>query len=170
MKKQFKTLEKSVQFLISKNIKNLKHKKSNFFEHLIGTYNLLLFWNQDFNLCVAGLFHNIYGNKYYDPKLNIKRKEMQKLIGIKAEELVWNFVNAERNKIVELKNKELLILSLANDLEQNYNLNIKTKKILTYNIEIKNIVKSNIIKNNFKNLEEIYNSIDNIFKIAEKTK
>ena len=170
MKKQFETLEKSIQFLISKNTKNLKHKKSNFFEHLIGTYNLLIFWNQNFDLCLAGLFHNIYGNKYYDPKLNMKRSEIKKLIGNKAEKIVWDFVNVERNKIVELKNKELLILSLANDLEQNYNLNIKTKKILTYNIEIKNIVKSNIIKNNFKNLEEIYNSIDNIFKIAEKTK
>ena len=62
------------------------------------------------------------------------------------------------------------MLSLANELEQNYNLDIKTKKILTYNIEIKNIVKNNIIKNNFTNLEEIYNSIDDIFKIAEKTK
>ena len=100
----------------------------------------------------------------------MKRSEIKKLIGNKAEKIVWDFVNVERNKIVELKNKELLILSLANDLEQNYNLNIKTKKILTYNIEIKNIIKSNIIKNNFKNLEEIYNSIDNIFKIAEKTK
>jgi hypothetical protein len=169
MKKQFKTLEKSVQFLISKNTKNLKHKKSNFFEHLIGTYNLLLFWNQNFNLCMAGLFHNIYGNKYYDPKLNIKRNEIKKLIGIEAEKIVWNFVNVERNKIVELKNKELLILSLANDLEQNYNLNIKTKKILSCNNQIKNMI-NNILKNNFKNLEEIYNSIDNIFKIAEKTK
>ena len=170
MKKQFKILEKSIQFLLSKNTKNLKHKKSNFFEHLIGTYNLLLFWNQDFNLCVAGLFHNIYGNKYYDPKLNIKRKEIQKLIGVEAEEIVWNFVNVERNKIVELKNKKLLVLSLANSLEQDYNLNLKTEKILTYSVQIKNIVKNNIIKNNFKNLEEIYNSIDDIFKIAEKTK
>ena len=102
MKIQFNILKKSVQFLVSKNTKNLEHKKSSFFEHLVGTYNLLLFWNQNFNLCMAGLFHNIYGNQYYDPKLNIKREEIQKLIGIKAEEIVWNFVNAKRNKIVEL--------------------------------------------------------------------
>jgi len=169
MKKQFKTLEKSIQFLISKNTKNLKHKKSSFFEHLIGTYNLLLFWNQNFNLCLAGLFHNIYGNKYYDPKLNVKREEIQKLIGIEAEKLVWNFVNIERNKIVELKNKELLVLSLANDLEQNYNLNLKTKKMLSLNIEIKNII-NNIIKNNFKDLEIIHKNIENIFDLINGIK
>jgi len=62
-----------------------------------------------------------------------------------------------------------LLLSLANDLEQNYNLNLKTKKMLSLNVKIKNII-NNIMKNNFEDLEIIHKNIENIFNLINGIK
>jgi hypothetical protein len=107
-----------VDFLYNKNCHNIKHSNSNFFNHLIGTFNILKKWKQSEDLCIAGMFHSIYGNKYFNPNLNVTREEIKNLIGEKAENLVYKFVNCERDKINESNDSELIILNLANSLEQ----------------------------------------------------
>ena len=87
--------QKYVDFLYNKNCHNIKHSHSNFLNHLIGTFNILKKWKQPEDLCVAGMFHNIYGNNYFNPNLNVSREEIRNLIGEKAESLVFRFVNCD---------------------------------------------------------------------------
>lgn len=110
--------QKYINFLFQKNCQKLKHSHSNFLNHLIGTFNILKKWKQNEDLCVAGMFHNIYGNKYFNPNLNIQRDELKNLIGEHAENLVYKYTNIDREKIIESQDSELIILNLANSLDQ----------------------------------------------------
>jgi (p)ppGpp synthase/HD superfamily hydrolase len=109
---------KCIEFLINKNCNNISHSHSNFLNHLIGTFNILKKWKQSEDLCYAGMFHNVYGNKYFNPNLNVTREEIKNLIGEKAENLVHKFVNCERENINDGDDVELILLNLANYLDQ----------------------------------------------------
>ncbi len=123
-----KKYKKCVDFLFKKNCHNMLHSNSNFLNHLIGTFNVLKKWHQSEDVCFAGLLHNVYGNKYFNPNLNVSREEIQDLIGKKAEELVFKFTNIDRNDIVKSKDKNIIVLAAANDYEQNDYLS----KVLTF--------------------------------------
>ena len=68
------------------------------FDHLLGTYNLLIQWGQPQAVCLAGLFHSIYGtNVFLRQSLQAsQRTELQAVIGMEAEALAWLFCNIER--------------------------------------------------------------------------
>ena len=75
-----KKYQELVDFLNSKNCSKIKHSHSNFLNHLIGTFNILKKWKQPEHLCIAGMFHNIYGNQYFNPNLNVTREQIKNLI------------------------------------------------------------------------------------------
>lgn len=137
--------QKYVNFLFSKNCHNIQHSKSNFFNHLIGTFNILKKWKQSEDLCVAGMFHNIYGNKYFNPNLNITREEIKNLIGDAAENLVYKYVNFDRDKINQSEDNELIILNLANSLDQ--------KKLFVIEDNLYDVDSCKNVYNYFKNCE-----------------
>lgn len=145
-----------VNFLYSKNCHNIKHSHSNFFNHSIGTFNILKKWKQSEDLCVAGMFHNIYGNKYFNPNLNVSREEITKLIGKTAENLVFKYTNYDRDKINESDDSELIILNLANSLDQ--------KKLFIIEDNLYDSVSSENISNYFKNLNWTYDGKNSTIK------
>jgi hypothetical protein len=116
--------KKCIDFLVKNNCENIPHSHSNFLNHLVGTFNILKKWKQSEDLCFAGMFHNIYGNKYFNPNLNVTRDEIKKLIGNSSENLVFKFVSSDRTKINEGEDTELIILNLANSLDQRILFNI----------------------------------------------
>ncbi len=128
MKFSKKKYKLCVEFLLNKNCKNILHSHSNFLNHLIGTFNILKKWHQSEDVCFAGMFHNIYGNKYFNANLNVSREEVQDLIGEKAEKLVFKFTNIDREDIAKSKDKDLIVLAVANDYDQNPLLS----KVLTF--------------------------------------
>jgi hypothetical protein len=136
--------KKCIDFLFENNCQNIIHSHSNFLNHLIGTFNILKKWKQSEDVCFAGMFHNIYGNKYFNPNLNVSRETIKNIIGDSAENLVYKYVNCERQKINESNENELIILNLANSLDQ--------KKLF--------IIEDNLYdKNSAKNVEEYFKSI-----------
>jgi hypothetical protein len=141
--------QKYVDFLYNKNCHNIKHSHSNFLNHLIGTFNILKKWKQPEDLCVAGMFHNIYGNNYFNPNLNVSREEIRNLIGEKAESLVFRFVNCDRDKINESNDPELIILNLANSLDQ--------KKLFIIEDNLYDLSSSKNVSSYFKNLDWTFN-------------
>lgn len=68
---------KCINYLISRKIVKL--------QHLLNVYNLLRKWNCNEDICFAGLFYNIYLDK-----IETDRNIIKKLIGDKAEELIFN--------------------------------------------------------------------------------
>jgi len=151
--------QKYINFLYNKNCHNIKHSHSNFFNHLVGTFNILKKWKQPEDLCVAGMFHNIYGNKYFNPNLNVTREEIKNLIGENVENLVYRFVNCDRNKINESNDLELIVLNLANSLDQ--------RKLFIIEDNLYDAESSKNVSIYFKNIEWAFdgrNKTDNSIK------
>jgi uncharacterized protein (TIGR02466 family) len=94
------------KFLID-NTKNIKHSNEFFINHLIGVYNILKQINQKEDVCLAGLFHSIYGTDSFKTNLSIERKQIKELIGEYSEQLVYEFCNQENKEQFYLKNADL---------------------------------------------------------------
>jgi len=147
MYKNKKIYRKSIRFLLDKQATEIKHSGRTFFDHLVGVADVLENWDCSFDTVMAGMFHNIYGNKYYDPNLNVTREEVKKLIGEKSEKLVWIFETTPREKIIDLENLDLLLIKLANDYEQSNipqtgwsNINEEVKKIKKFDLNQINVM------------------------------
>jgi len=105
---------KCINYLVSKKTNTIPHGNKNLFQHLINVYDKLRKWNCHEDICYAGLFHSIYGNNSFTFKTEADREIIKKLIGKKAELLVYLY-NQDR-----YQNKQLQIISLANELDQDF--------------------------------------------------
>ncbi|WP_157202097.1 DUF6817 domain-containing protein [Massilia sp. Root335] len=86
------------EFLYRCGTTDIRHGRRSLAEHLHGTHELLQKWGADEAVCVAGLFHSIYGtNAFRYSALQIThRKRLRALIGDRAERLVFLFHLANR--------------------------------------------------------------------------
>ena len=75
-----------------------EHINGNLIQHLQGTRDLLKSWSASEELQDAGLYHAAYGTAGYDEKLVslMQRDEISKIIGHKAEELVYEYCACDR--------------------------------------------------------------------------
>jgi hypothetical protein len=105
----------------------LPHSGATLFHHLLGTYRILKSWGCDNDLCVAGLFHSIYGTPAYHagPLSESHRGEVSNVIGARAEELVhqfsrtnWARVFAGGHDVLTTLPNSLPMLAAANIIEQ----------------------------------------------------
>ena len=78
----------------------VRHSGRDFYTHLSGTYDLLKAWGNPQSLCLAGLFHSIYGTWHFRHKaFPIERRDIIRgLIGEEAEFLAYVFCVTERPK------------------------------------------------------------------------
>jgi SM-20-related protein len=76
------------------------HSGRDFFTHLSGTHALLRAWDNPEAVCLAGLFHSIYGTAHFRHKaFSIEQRHViRALIGAEAELLAYVFCVAERPK------------------------------------------------------------------------
>jgi Domain of unknown function (DUF6817) len=107
------------------------HSGATLFNHLLGTYGILKSWGCDDDLCVAGLFHAIYGTPAYHDGLlaESRRGELIDVIGARAEEIVhefsrtnWHDVFARGHNALTTLPRSLLTLAAANIVEQRHRL------------------------------------------------
>lgn len=129
----FKTIDPKindsrVKFILDKT-EDHKHSGRTFFEHLFNTMKILeQRKNNSDDLCIAGLYHSIYGTEFYnfdDPSIN--RDKISDIIGSYAEFLVWVFCSTTDriNKFINNAGNyddnvrtDLIRLELANLIEQ----------------------------------------------------
>jgi hypothetical protein len=95
------------EYLISIGVKDTAHGNRTFYEHLCNVEDILKLCRVDKDVCLAGLYHSIYGTNYFQLKTTDNRDAIKTVIGERAEYLVWIFCNAQRpfcwfcgNKIV----------------------------------------------------------------------
>lgn len=71
-------------------------------DHLLGTYRQLEAWGNAESICMAGLFHSIYGtNAFTHQSLRqTQRTELQQAIGPEAEALAWLFCRIDRPRAI----------------------------------------------------------------------
>jgi len=84
--------DRYVAFLEEHNVE-VRHSGGTLLEHLMGTRAILEAWEQREAVCLAGLFHSVYGTESFR-KTTIPadlRPRVQALIGDEAEALAWLF-------------------------------------------------------------------------------
>jgi hypothetical protein len=111
--------------------------------HLSGTYDILMRWGCSKHVCLAGLFHSVYGTALYETRLLTlgKRAYLRAGIGSRAERLVYifgctrrprafinaigrsafrldNFVTGEEISLSDKTLSELLEIECANLIDQ----------------------------------------------------
>jgi hypothetical protein len=90
-----------VDFLKALRMGDVEHSRENLLSHLIHTYELLHRWNSSRELCIAGLFHSIYGTESFEfatvPPSD--RQKIREQIGVEAEELVYLYCSCSRSSL-----------------------------------------------------------------------
>lgn len=78
-----------------------KHGERKLFNHLVGTYDLLRSWNIKEDVCLAGLFHSIYGTEFHKQAAagSDQRETIKSAIGARAEFLAYIFCACRRFEI-----------------------------------------------------------------------
>ncbi|MFN0020659.1 MAG: DUF6817 domain-containing protein [Pirellulaceae bacterium] len=98
------TLKQLTDFLVNLGIEQVAHTQKHYLGHLLNVYKLLQSSGYEEDICLAGLFHSIYGTeKFQGFKLPLEsREELTELIGSRAERLAyWNCL-MDRGSLDEL--------------------------------------------------------------------
>ncbi|MBI4853109.1 MAG: hypothetical protein HY819_15060 [Acidobacteria bacterium] len=129
--------EKAIEFF--RNItENVAHSKSTFFSHCFNIYNMLKNKGLEENVCLAGLFHSIYGTESFKSPIGIDRQTVKSYIGAYAESLVYNFCNlrprfksivSNTNSLDFIEQYHLACIEEANLIEQAPRITISSGKI-----------------------------------------
>jgi hypothetical protein len=110
------------EFLIGLDANKTRHSGRTLFEHLKGVHDLLRDWDNDYDVCLAGLFHSIYGTKVFKHQSLHDRGALVNMIGVKAELLVHLFATGDRPLFTSVEDKamrkQLMEIEAANLLEQ----------------------------------------------------
>ena len=123
-------------FLISLDANKTRHSGRTLYDHLKGVHDLLRDWDNEQHVCLAGLFHSIYGTKTFKHQSMTDRSKLIEMIGVKAELLVHYFASLDRPFFNSLLDKgrpgkkirrDLLEIEAANILEQGGNVNTLRK-------------------------------------------
>lgn len=85
------SLQKFTAFLTGLGIEEIPHSSKTYLGHLVAVHHKLAEWDCGEDVCLAGLFHSIYGTEIFQGfKLEIGRRgELAELIGARAERLAW---------------------------------------------------------------------------------
>lgn len=129
-------------FLMSLDANKTRHSGRTLFEHLKGVHDLLRDWDNEHHVCLAGLFHSIYGTRTFKHQSLSDRGELVKMIGPRAELLVFYFSTKDRPFFNSFRDRDkslshdfgdkdirrnLIEIEAANLLEQGGNVNTLRK-------------------------------------------
>ena len=81
------------EFLKRLNAHSIPHSQISLLKHLVGTYRLLKVWGVPEYVCVAGLYHSIYGTQTFNISLikPTQRESVKTIISPQSEKLVYYF-------------------------------------------------------------------------------
>lgn len=111
------------ELLIELGADQTKHSGRTLFEHLKGVHDLLRDWNAPQHVCLAGLFHSIYGTEVFKHQSLDDRKRLQAATDKRTEALVHAFCVAKDRPLFEsiedkTTRRQLQEIEAANILEQ----------------------------------------------------
>jgi len=92
-------------YLVANGADRQPHGRRFLLDHLEGVHRILVGAKSEPDVCAAVLFHSVYGTALYKPRLvdTARRDEIQRLIGARAEEIVWAFCTLQmRAKALDL--------------------------------------------------------------------
>lgn len=135
-------IPRKIDNYLRQHTSSIKHSGRSLYDHLKGTYEILEKAEALEHVCLAGLFHSIYGTNIFHFRAVSNRNEVSKVIGVRAERLAYIFCSCNRPRelidasqgevytVVDRHNGAIIILSprdlydlltieMANLVEQN---------------------------------------------------
>ena len=113
------------EFLSSLDADQTPHSGRTLFEHLKGVHDLLRDWGNDEDVCLAGLYHSIYGTNTFKHQSLKERERLVEKIGDHAEFLVYCFSTKDRPLFESVEDPvirgQLMEIEAANLYEQGGN-------------------------------------------------
>ncbi|SRR5579871_211430 len=87
------TFEAGLELLRDLGGESVRHSRGTLIGHLVATHNLLRDWGAPESLCLAGLFHSVYGTEGFPIQIAplAARDVIRKTIGPEAEAIAWAF-------------------------------------------------------------------------------
>ncbi len=78
---------------------DFEHWNGSLINHLKGTYALLKSWGTQPALCIAGLYHAVYGTSGFDEVMvsDSHREKIKKIIGEQSENIVYTYCACDRD-------------------------------------------------------------------------
>lgn len=91
-------LSRGVEFLIQLGADRIRHTDCTLLDHLVALHRDLAAWESPEEVCMAGLFHSIYGTQnFHHASITLDRRdEVRGLIGKRAENLVYLYRALDR--------------------------------------------------------------------------
>ena len=91
-----------IRLLDSLPVQGIEHFGRPLKDHLVGTHDLLERWGCTEDVCLAGLFHSVYGTRTFRlvTMATLHRQHLRTLIGGYAESLVYIFCMSDRKKLL----------------------------------------------------------------------
>ena len=115
-------MHKHRKFLIELGCDKTPHSHRTLLEHLKGVHDLLRDWDNDEDICNAGLFHSIYGTNTFKHVSTTNRDSVRAQIGEHAERLVLYFSTGNRpffkNLDDQTMRRQLMEIEAANLIDQ----------------------------------------------------
>lgn len=128
-------LPEHIELLTRVGCDELGHSGRDLLTHLIGTYRILRQQSATEAVCLAGLFHSVYGTSFLQCTIAIDRAMVRQLIGEQAERLAWLFCVLDRPAC--WRSTELLL-----PLRTGGNVNIQADELT----ELQQIEQANLIE------------------------
>ena len=96
-------MNKALEFF-SEFSKNTLHGNDTYYDHCMGIYKILKELNCSTDVCLAGLYHSVYGTEYFDIPKKLHTEIVVDLIGEEANRLVHIFCGLKNRFDVILTN------------------------------------------------------------------
>jgi hypothetical protein len=85
-------IEPEIDYLLTHEAGLRAHSGSSLIAHLVATRDMLRSWDARRSVCLAGLFHSVYGTQSFDGFVGLaERGDVRRVIGDEAEALAYLF-------------------------------------------------------------------------------
>lgn len=110
-------------FLRTRGADQMNHTGRTLYDHLVATHDALTVRGEPDHVCLAGLFHSVYGTNAFKQVLVplSEREAVRKVIGEQAESLAFQFCTLDRPHCFlrgEYFDRDLVVIEIANLQEQ----------------------------------------------------
>lgn len=91
--------ERKINELMELGADNIEHLDGSLLNHLKGTYMLLKSWGAEPDLCIAGLYHAVYGTSGFGEIIISQddRDKIKEIIGEQSERIVYLYCACDRD-------------------------------------------------------------------------
>lgn len=94
-----------IELLKTSGFDEISHSNTKMYDHLVNTYKILKKWELQDYICIAGLYHSIYGTQSLKESNSISdsyRDKFKLILGNDSEKLIWLYTIIDKETFYNL--------------------------------------------------------------------